>query len=246
MELGLRDKVAIVTGAARGLGRAIAEALAGEGARVAMVDLDRAALEDAARAVAQRAPAIAVAADVGSDTQVREVVRQVLDAYGTIDVLVNNAGISSNATLAEVTAAEWDRVMGVNLRSVLLLSQAVFPTMVARRRGAIINMASMAAKVGGLKVGPGYTASKAGIIGLTFSLARTGAQYGIRVNALAPAFIESAMMPVEKRGEYVPLIPLGRMGTPQDVANAVLFLASDAAGYITGEVLDVNGGAHMD
>ena len=153
---------------------------------------------------------------------------------------------SSHTPIPDVTQAEWDRVMAINLRSVLVMSQVVFPIMKRQGSGAIVNMASMAGKVGGLKVGPAYSASKAGIICLTISFARVGAPYRIRVNALAPAFIKSAMMPVEKSNEYIPLIPLGRMGTPADVAAAVLYLASDKASFITGEMLDVNGGALMD
>ena len=136
--------------------------------------------------------------------------------------------------------------MGVLLRGVFLGVKHAAPIMKRQGDGVIVNMASMAGKVGGLKVGPAYSASKAGIICLTLSLARAGAPHGVRVNALAPAFIESATMPGEEKDEYLPLIPLGRMGTPEDVAAAVLYLASDRASFITGEVLDVNGGALMD
>jgi 3-oxoacyl-[acyl-carrier protein] reductase len=246
MELGLKDKVAIVTGAARGLGKGIAEALAEEGARLGLVDVDGPALQETAGAIGGRERALPLHADVSDPSAVGGAVDQVLGEYGHVDILVNNAGIASFLPVPEVPTEEWDRVLAVNLRSVLLTSQAVFPIMQRQGGGAIVNMASMAGKAGGLKIGPAYSASKAGIIGLTFSLARAGAPYGIRVNALAPAFIESEMMPPEKPEEYLPLIPLGRMGTPADVASAVLYLVSDRAGYITGEVLDVNGGAWMD
>jgi len=246
MELGLRDRVAIVTGAARGLGRAIAEALAEEGARLALLDVDWFTLQETASAIGSQDRVIPLQADVSEESAVHDVVERVLREYTRVDILVNNAGISSVAQISEITPAEWDRVLAVNLRSVMLMSQAVFPIMRRQGGGVIVNMASMAGKIGGLKVGPAYSVSKAGIICLTISLARAGASHGIRVNALAPAFIESAMMPVEKRDEYVPLIPLGRMGTPADVASAVLYLVSDRASFITGEVLDVNGGALMD
>jgi 3-oxoacyl-[acyl-carrier protein] reductase len=246
MELGLRDRVAIVTGAARGLGKAIAEALAEEGAKLALLDVDWPTLQETASAIGRRDRVIPLQADVSEESAVHEVVERVLREYTRVDILVNNAGISSVAQISEITPAEWDRVLAVNLRSVMLTSQAVFPIMRRQGGGVIVNVASMAGKVGGLKVGPAYSASKAGIICLTISLARAGAPHGIRVNALAPAFIESAMMLVEKRDEYVPLIPLGRMGTPADVASAVLYLVSDRASFITGEVLDVNGGALMD
>jgi 3-oxoacyl-[acyl-carrier protein] reductase len=160
--------------------------------------------------------------------------------------LVNNAGIASFAAVLEVTPDEWDRVLAVNLRSVLLMSQTVFPFMKRQGGGVIINMASMAGKVGGVRIGAAYSASKAGIICLTKSLAQAGAPHRIRVNALAPAFIESAMMPAERRADFVPLIPLGRMGQPEDVAAAVLYLVSERASFVTGEVLDLNGGALMD
>lgn len=246
MELGLRDRVAIVTGAARGLGKAIAQALAEEGTRLALVDVDWPALQGTAKAIGSRDRVIPLQADVSEESSVRDAVEGVLQEYGRIDILVNNAGIASFARIPEITPAEWDRVLAVNLRSVLFMSQAVFPIMKRQGVGVIVNMSSMAGKVGGLKIGPAYSASKAGIICLTISLARAGAPHGIRVNAIAPAFIESAMMPAEKKNEYIPLIPLGRMGTPADVASAVLYLVSDRASFITGEVLDVNGGTLMD
>jgi len=246
MELGLRDRVAIVTGAGRGLGRAIAEALGAEGVKLALLDLDEDGLQDAAGAIGSPEQVITLRVDVSQENDVHDAVERVLRAYDRIDILVNNAGIASSTPIPDVSVAEWDRVLAVNLRSMLMLSQAVFPVMKRQGGGVILNMASMAGKVGGLKVGPAYSVSKAGIICLTLSLARTGAPHGIRANALAPAFIESAMMPPEKKNEYIPLIPLGRMGTAADVASAVLYLVSDRAGFVTGEVLDINGGALMD
>lgn len=246
MELGLAGKVAIVTGAARGLGRAIAQALAGEGVRLAVVDIAEEACQQTAKDLQSRTPTLAIQADVSDEDQVTALVRQVVDVYARVDILVNNAGIASFVGLPDIPGDEWDRVLAVNLKSVLLMSQAVFPIMQAQESGAIVNMSSMAGKVGGLKIGAAYSASKAGINCLTIALARTGAPYRIRVNALAPAFIESAMMPAERSDELVPLIPIRRMGKPEDVADAVLFLASDRASFITGEILDLNGGALMD
>ena len=246
MDLGLRDKVAIVTGAARGLGKAIAEALAEEGAKLALMDVNWTDLQETASALGDLHSVIPLQVDVSDQGAVQEGVDTVQRAFERVDVLVNNAGIQSFAAVPDITSAEWDRVMAINLRSVLLMSQAVYPIMQAQGGGAIVNMASMAGKVGGLKVGPAYSASKAGIICLTLSMARSGAPHGIRVNAIAPAFIASAMTPVEKEEEFLPLIPLGRLGTPADVAAAVLYLASDRASFLTGEVLDLNGGALMD
>jgi 3-oxoacyl-[acyl-carrier protein] reductase len=246
MELGLGGKVAIVTGAARGLGKAIALALAAEGTRLALLDIDGAALERTASELTAGNIVTSLCVDVSQEGQVRQAVAQTALAGGRVDILVNNAGVASVAKLPEISSAEWDRVMATNLRGTLLMSQAAYPFMQKQGGGVIINMSSMAAKVGGLKIGPAYAASKAGIICLTIALAKSGAPFGIRANALAPAFIETDMMPADRKDEYAPLIPLGRMGKPDEVAAAVLFLASDKAGFITGEVLDINGGAFMD
>jgi 3-oxoacyl-[acyl-carrier protein] reductase len=246
MDLALQGKVAIVTGAGRGLGKAIAGALAGEGVRLALLDVDWPVEAVASSETAAGSTSLILQVDVAQGEAVRAAVARVQAEFGRIDILVNNAGIASFTMIPDISEQEWDHVLAVNLRSVLLMSQAVFPIMRQQGGGVIVNMTSMAGKVGGLKIGPAYSASKAGIICLTISLARSGAAAGIRVNAVAPAFIESAMMPAARRDEYVPLIPLGRMGTPADVAAAVLFLASERAGFITGEIMDVNGGALMD
>ena len=246
MDLGLRDKVAIVTGAARGLGRGIAEGLSQEGVRLALLDIDGTALEETAGKLGSRDTVLALQADVSDAGAVSAAVADTVEALGRVDILVNNAGIASFTPVLEVTPEEWDRVLTVNLRSVLLMSQAVFPFMRRQGSGVIVNMASMAGKVGGVRIGAAYSASKAGIICLTKSLAQVGAPHQIRVNALAPAFIESAMMPPERHADLVPLIPLGRMGRSEDVAAAVLYLASERASFVTGEVLDLNGGALMD
>lgn len=244
----LDTRVAIVTGAGRGIGFEIAGRLAAAGARVGLVDVNA---EDVVQA-AQRLQtaghqALPVKADVSDEAQVKEAVRQVLDRWGRVDILVNNAGICPITPLLEISAAEWDRVLAINLKGAFLFSQAVVPAMRQQRYGKIINIASSAGQMGGLAVGLHYSASKAGMLGLTKSLARILAP-DIQVNAVSPGTTESEMT----RGwdeaaiqNIVRQIPAGRLGRPSDVAAAVLFLASDEASFITGQTLSVNGGLFM-
>jgi 3-oxoacyl-[acyl-carrier protein] reductase len=248
----LENRIALVTGAGRGIGASISKILAGEGARVAVNDVDM----DLARSVAEDLrrrgrDALPVQCDVSKNSEVTSMVEQVLLAYGKIDILVNNAGISPEfCSIEELTEENWDRVLNINLKGTFLCSKAVIGPMKLNGFGRIINIASVSGKLGRSvleeKTKANYCASKAGIISLTKSLARELAPWGITANALAPGPIESNMssrFPVEHIRKEV---PLGRFGKPDDVAYAALFLASEEASYITGATLDINGGMLMD
>lgn len=243
----LKNKVAIVTGAARGIGFEIAERLAQSGSKVALVDL-----RDEVRASADQLwtagySALPVVADISHGSQVQSIVASVVDQWNHVDILVNNAGICPMTRVQDISEEEWDRVMAINLKGAFLCSQAVIPLMSDQHSGKIINISSNAGQMGGIAVGIHYSASKAGILGLTKSLARILAPY-VQVNAIAPGTTESEMT----RGwdqdaieAIVSQIPLRRLGRPEDVAAAVLFLASDSGNWITGHTLCVNGGLLM-
>ncbi|MEJ5377912.1 MAG: SDR family NAD(P)-dependent oxidoreductase [bacterium] len=243
------EKVVIVTGAARGIGRAIAEGFLAEGAKVALADLDRAFLEKTVEQLGGGPRLIAVPCDVGRCVDVEDMVARVLEIWGRLDVLVNNAGIIRRGNIETVTEDDWEKVLEVNLKGAFLCSKAVVGIMKAQSRGVIINVSSIAGKMGDITSAPGYASSKAGMDALTKTLARHLAPYGVRANGVSPHAIEtemSAQWTPERRKEIIASIPLGRLGKPEDVARAVLFLASDEASFITGEILDVNGGALMD
>jgi 3-oxoacyl-[acyl-carrier protein] reductase len=187
--------------------------------------------------------------DVSKSGEVNAMVEKVLAQFGKIDILVNNAGICKVASIEETTEEDWDRIMAVNLKGVFLCSKAVMAVMKKQRSGRIVNMGSLAGKVGGVATGANYAASKAGVMCFTKSLAKELAPYGVTVNALAPGVIETDMTHGITGGDwtnYLRTIPLGYIGAPEDVANAVLFFVSDEARYITGEIMDVNGGMLMD
>jgi len=246
----LDGKVAIITGAGRGIGRAIALALARDGADVVVNDVDLQSAEataDKVRAMGRRA--LPIKADVSVEEEVIKMVKTALKAFGKIDILVNNAAIFSSISLEDITEEKWDKTMKINLKSVFLCSQAVMKFMKRQRSGKIVNIASLAGKVGGIVAGADYAASKAGVICLTKSLAKQLASYSINVNAVAPAWIETDMMkdwPRETKEAVLRQIPLGRFGKPEEVAEAVVFLVSDGAGFITGATIDINGGILMD
>jgi 3-oxoacyl-[acyl-carrier protein] reductase len=248
--LDLRDRVALVTGGGRGIGAATSRMLARCGAMVAvnyLANRER-AVQVAEEVTAGGGKAVAVAADVADPAQVAAMVEEVEAALGGLQVLVNNAGILRRGTLAGHSAAERDRVLGVNLGGTFNCIQAALPTMRARRAGAIVDVSSIAGAAGDLTAAPSYGASKGGVNALTKSIARELGPDGIRVNAVAPHAIATEMSadwPPERRREIERSIPLGRLGTPDEVAGVIAFLASDLAAFVSGEIVDVNGGAWM-
>jgi 3-oxoacyl-[acyl-carrier protein] reductase len=245
-----KDRVVIVTGGARGIGRAIALSFVREGAKVALIDVNKEKLEVLKNEIGkEKGKVIAIPCDITKSSDVKEMVDQVRKGFSRIDILVNNAGIIRRGTIETVTEEDWDRVIEVNLKGTFNCCKAVAGIMKQQGYGKIINVSSIAGKMGDITSAPGYGPSKAGVDALTKTLARQLAPHGINVNGVAPHAIEtemSAQWSEERRKEIIASIPLGRLGKPEDVANAVLFLASDEASFITGEILDVNGGALMD
>ncbi len=242
-------EVAIITGAAQGIGKAIAERFCAEGAKSAVVDINESKGKACAEALRnQGADARFFRCDVTKVDQICGCVQAVADAFGRIDILVNNAGILHTTPIEDVTEEEWDRMMAINLKSVFFMAQQVIPFLKSQGKGVILNMSSLAGRMGGIANGLGYTASKAGIIGLTYGLAYRLAEHNINVNAIAPGTTQTDIIKAispERLASLMASIPLGRLGTPQDIAHAAVFLTSPQAGFITGAVLDVNGGMFM-
>ena len=240
-------RVALVTGGARGMGRAIIELLASRGAQVAVNDLDPEATAAAAHAIGN--DSLAVAGDVADPNRVRAIVDQVADHYGRLDVLVNNAGIAYHRSIDEITDEEWSRVFAVNVQAVFTFIQAAMAPMAANGYGRVVNFSSTAGKNVSTVAGAHYTASKAAVLGITRASALELAVHGITVNAVCPGMIDTQMIkdawPQERIDAYIPSIPLQRMGQPSEVAELVAFLASERAGYITGAAMDITGGELM-
>jgi 3-oxoacyl-[acyl-carrier protein] reductase len=248
--IDLTGKVAIVTGSGRGIGKAIAEQLASAGCSVVIGDVDLAAAGATAQELAARYCGCAVARplNVTDQASVEEAFAATVADLGRVDILVNNAGVQSYVTFDDMELAEWRRVMEVNLTGMFLCCKAAARVMKPQRWGRIINLSSMSARTGGQASPPNYTTSKAGVIGLTKALARSLGRHNVTVNALAPGIIDTDMIShwtPELRTSWENQIPLGRLGTAQDVGQAVVFLASDLASYITGTTLDINGGYVM-
>jgi 3-oxoacyl-[acyl-carrier protein] reductase len=246
--MSLQGRTALITGASQGIGRACALAFARAGARVALAARNEAKLAEVATEIRSGGGAAEVfAIDMASEDSIKSGAKAALAQLGSIEILVNNAGITKDGLLLRMKRADWDDVLATNLTGTFLLTQALISTMLKARWGRIINISSVVGETG--QAGQAnYAASKAGLIGFTKSLARELASRGITANAVAPGYIETAMTAVldeKQRAAMTAYIPLGRAGTEQDVANAVRFLASDEAAYITGHVLDVNGGMYM-
>lgn len=245
---GLEGKVAIVTGGTRGIGRAVAQCLAEDGASVVVSGLDATRLDAATKELEGLGVAVlGVVADVARREDVERLVDQTKERFARVDVLVNNAGVTRDALLVRMKDEDWDRVLEVNLRGAFLMTRAVAKVMMRQKGGRIINITSAAGAMGN----PGqanYSAAKAGLIGLTKSVARELSRWGILVNAVAPGLIDTDMaaaMPAEAREALLAQVPLGRIGSGREVAEVVRFLAGEGAAYVTGQVLHVNGGLYM-
>jgi len=246
--MNLKGQVAIITGGAQGIGRAIAHLLAQDGAQLVISDVNlEQARKTAEELSSSESKCIAVQANVVDGKQVAEMADRAVKEFGRIDILINNAGITRDGLLLRMKEEDWDLVMNVNLKGAFHCTKSVLPVMTKQRRGRIVSMASVVGVMG--NAGQcNYAASKAALIGLTKSVAREYAGRGITANAVAPGFIDTAMtrsLSAEVRETLMKQIPLGRLGTPEDVAAAVRFLVSDEAAYITGQVIHVNGGMLM-
>jgi len=246
--MNLSGRKALITGASQGIGRACARKLASCGASVALLARNQEKLEELAREIAPSGVATLVAvADLEDEAQIQKTLKTVLGEFGKLDILVNNAGMTRDQLLLRMKRADWDKVVNTNLTSAYLCTQQVVGSMLKQRWGRIINITSVFGQMG--QAGQAnYASSKAGLIGFTMALAREFGSRNITANAVAPGFIETAMtssLSEELRQTALRMIPLGRLGTPEDVANCVAFLASEEAGYITGHVLNVNGGMHL-
>ncbi len=242
----LKDKVAIITGAGRGIGLTTAQTFAREGAKVVLCDLDFAEVEAAAQDLKKAGhQVLAVQANTAKSDSVKDLLQKSLAEFGRVDILVNNAGIIRDRQLLKMEDEEFDQVIEVNLRGVYLCAKAAAEVMAAQGGGVILNASSVVALYGNFGQ-TNYVASKAGVIGMTRVWARELGRKGIRVNAVAPGFIETRMtegIPDKVIEKLIEKVPLGRMGKPQDIANAYLWLASDESSYVTGHVLSVDGGA---
>ena len=244
-----KGKCAIVTGAAKGIGLGIACRLAREGAKVALCDLnEQKAREEAEKLKAEGLDAIALAVDVGIIPDIRKMTETVYGRFGGLDILVNNAGILDSSSILDMTEEAWDRVLAVNLKSVFFACQAAIPYLKKSAAPRIVNLSSLAGRMGGYETALSYSASKGGILSLTMGMARQLAPFGITVNALCPGTTETDIISQwsdEKIAGLKAKVPLGRLGAVADMAAAVAFLTGDEAGFITGLFLDVNGGMYM-
>ena len=249
INLDFTGKKVIVTGGANGIGKAIAEGVVKAGGFVIIADLNETAAEKVRAELGEENAAV-YNVDLGKSSEIREVFSRILEEQGQIHVLVNNAGIVSTVPFEEISQEEWDRIVAINLTGVYAALQVVYPAMKEAGYGRIVNTASVAGKIGGGLLGTSaYAATKSGVIGLSKAIAKEGAKYGIACNAVCPSLTKTSMtanMGEEKYKRIVSGIPMGRPADPSEVANVILFYASDLASFVTGEVADVDGGITMD
>lgn len=249
INLDFTGKKVIVTGGANGIGKAIAEGVVKAGGFVIIADLNETAAEKVREELGEENAAV-YKVDLGNSSEIREVFSRILEEQGQIHVLVNNAGIVSTVPFEEISQEEWDRIVAINLTGVYAALQVVYPAMKEAGYGRIVNTASVAGKIGGGLLGTSaYAATKSGVIGLSKAIAKEGAKYGIACNAVCPSLTKTSMtanMGEEKYKRIVSGIPMGRPADPSEVANVILFYASDLASFVTGEVADVDGGITMD
>lgn len=242
-------EVAIITGAAQGIGKAIALEFFNEGARPVVLDINDHKGQEVADQINQEGgSALYLHCDVTDVHEIEQTISKILDHFGRIDALVNNAGILHVTPIEDVTEEEWDRIMAVNIKSVFFMTQKVLPAFKKNEKGKVVNISSLAGRMGGIANGLGYTASKAGMIGLTYGFATRLAKHNININAIAPGTTKTDILSSisEERLEELRLsVPLRRLGEPEDIAFATVFLASEKADFVTGAVLDVNGGMFM-
>ena len=246
-----KDRVAIITGSGRGIGKEIARRLGAEGASVIISEIDLSTARETAMEIegSFKTKVSSIQTDVKKRKDIQDLMESTVRDFGHIDILVNNAGIMYPTKIEDISEEEWDEVLDVNLRGVFFCSQAVSPFMRERRRGKVLNIASVAGKIGGVAAGAHYAVSKAGVICLTKMFAKVLAPFGITVNAIAPGPVDTDMgrlFSPQEREDLIKMCPLGRFADTGDIAEAALFLLSDGAKHITGEIVDVNGGMLMD
>lgn len=247
--MNFTGRTAIVTGGAKGIGRGCCELLAQSGANVVVADMNLEGAKEVEAELGEKGfSAKAVQVNVKSVADVRNMVRTAVDTFGSVDILINNAGILHTTPIEDVTEEEWDNIVAINLKSVFFATQAVLPYMKEKKYGKILNLSSLAGRNGGIANGLGYSATKAGIIGLTRGFASRLAKDGINVNAIAPGSTDTGILDTlsqEKIDDLVSKIPLGRFGKTEEIANVAVFLCSDEASFVTGAVVDVNGGMYF-